>query len=316
MGGGNGVAKTTRALKENLDIFAISSVVSMSDSGGSSGFLRETLSVLPPGDILRASLALSKYDYKLLKRIFRNNRFDNVGNLSQHNLGNLFLALSQQYNNGNFMESVRALEQAVEVIGHAYPVTLNRTDLAVELSNGKIIRTEGIIDRPNHDRNLRIIKAWLEPVGQIYNEAKEKIEQADCILIGPGSLYCSIVAALLPQGVKQAIQNSKAKLIYIAGNTYELEGETGPVKLSDFIKELEMYLPRPLDYILYNQVELNAEQLVKHNERKWTAKEFDTENLSGHHVISIDYEKSYGGLCEVKLGRIIREIITGNKSYQ
>ena len=218
MGGGNGVAKTTRALKENLDVFEISSVVTMSDSGGSSGRLRKEFGVLPPGDILRAVLSLSIYDYKMLKQMFRTVRFQDTGKLNNHNLGNLFLVLSEKYS-GSLIDSIRALEQAVEATGHTYPVTLDETDLVVELNDGEIVKTEGVIDRPNYDRSLRIKKIWLEPSGNIYKDAKEKIEEADCILLGPGSLYCSVIASLLPNGVKEAINKSKAKLIYVAGNT-------------------------------------------------------------------------------------------------
>ena len=308
MGGGNGVAKTTRSLKENLDIFDIVSIVAMSDSGGSSGRLRKEFGVLPPGDILRAILSLSIHDYKILKMMFRTIRFKDSGKLDNHNLGNLFLVLSEKYGN-SLIDSVRALEQAVEATGHAYPVTLEKTDLVVELSNGDVIKTEGVIDRPQYDRSLRIKKAWLEPAGQIYKDAKKKIKEADCILLGPGSLYCSIIASLLPSGVKTAINKSTAKLIYVAGNTYEEIGETGPVKLSEFVQELENYLPRKLDYILYNQAELNDEQTDKHKFRKWGLKELDLENLKDRTVIVADYEKSHGGLCEVKLGKIIKNII-------
>jgi uncharacterized cofD-like protein len=309
MGGGNGVAKTTRALKENLDVFEISSVVAMSDSGGSSGRLRKEFDVLPPGDILRAALALSVYDYKILKTMFRGVRFSNTGKLDNHNLGNLFLVLAEKYG-GSLLDSIRALEQAVQATGHTYPATLDSTDLIAELTNGDIIKTEGVIDRPEYDRNLRIKKVWLEPTGEVYKDAKQKIEEADCILLGPGSLYCSVIASLLPNGVKEAINKSKAKLIYLAGNTYEEIGETGPVKLSEFITELENYLPRKLDYIIYNQAELNNEQTEKHKSRKWGLKELDLENLEGREVLVKDYEKSYGGLDEVKLGKIIKDIMS------
>lgn len=309
IGGGNGSAITTRALKQNLDLFEISTVVSMSDSGGSSGRLRAEFNTLPPGDILRAILALSSVcEYKKLKRIFYQVRFADVGKLTGHNLGNLFLVLAEKYA-GDYISAVRALEQAVEAVGHAYPVTLDRTDLAVELNNGQIVKTEGVIDRPDYDRNLKIRRAWLEPAGQVYLGAKEVIEHADYIFLGPGSLYCSIVATLLTNGVREAMVASAAKLVYVTGNAYEIDGESGPTKLSDFIEQLERYLPRRLDLVVYNNAKLTSEQTEKYVKKRWNLIEFDQANLSGFNIIVGDYEKEDGGLSKEKLGEILKKIV-------
>lgn len=309
IGGGNGSAIITQALMQNLDLFEIATVVSMSDSGGSSGRLRAEFNTLPPGDILRAVLAMSTIcEYKKLKRIFNQIRFKEVGQLTDHNLGNLFLVLSAKCT-GDYLQAVRALEQAVEAVGHVYPVTLARTDLVVALQNGAIIKTEGLIDRPNYDRNLKISRAWLEPAGRIYQGAKEVIEQADYIFLGLGSLYCSVVAALLPAGVKESVARSSAKLIYVAGNGYELAGETGPTKLSDFIRQLEQYLPRKLDYIVYDNVVLNQAQREKYKRKKWGLIEFDRANLVDDNIVAGDYEKEDGGLSKEKLGEILKKIV-------
>src|SRR3989338_10367595 len=171
IGGGNGSAIALEALKQHRDIFDISAVISMSDSGGSSGRLRQEFNTLPPGDILRAILSLSLSDYPVLRKIFYSNRFSGAGKLAEHNLGNLFLTLAGKYA-GDFMSAVRALEQSVEAVGHVYPATLDQTDLCVELENGQIIKTEAAIDMPNYDRSLKIKKAWLEPAWQIYSEAR------------------------------------------------------------------------------------------------------------------------------------------------
>jgi uncharacterized cofD-like protein len=308
IGGGNGSAISICALKQFTDIFDISAVVSMSDSGGSSGRLREEFKTLPPGDILRAVLAMSKYDYKILKQIFYRNRFTGVGKLDNHNLGNLFIILSEKYG-GDFMQAIRALEQAVEAIGHVFPVTLNKTDLIAELSNSKIVRQEAKIDRPNYDKNLKIKKVWLEPSGKIDSNASKAIVTADAIVLGPGSLYCSIVATLLPLGVCKAIANSKAKLVYIAGDAYELRGETGPQKLSGFVLQLQEYLPRKLDAIIYNNVLLNKTQKDLYKMKKWGVIEKDVKALIGYNVIGADFEKANGGLDPVKLGNILKNII-------
>ena len=308
IGGGNGSALILRALKKFSNELELSGIISMSDSGGSSGRLRNEFNTLPAGDILRAILALSKHDYKFLKKLFHGIRFSGAGKLSKHNLGNLFLVLAQQYD-GSWLNAISALEQAVEAKGHIYPVTLDQTDLCVELTSGEIVKTEGIIDRPDYDRSKKIKKAWLEPVGGIYMGAKKAIEEADYIFLGPGSLYCSIVATLLPIGVKEAIEKSKAKLVYIVGNAYELNGETGPTSLSNCVKELEEYLLRPVDKIIYNNFKLKEEQIKKYEEKGWALIKPDLKKLDLSRVIQGDYERESGGLDDVKLGKILKEII-------
>lgn len=308
IGGGNGSAISIIALKQNLDLFDISAVVSMSDSGGSSGRLREEFNTLPPGDIMRAVLALSKYDYPLLKQIFFRNRFSGAGKLDGHNLGNLTLVLEGKYS-GDFMSAVRALEQSVETIGHAYPTTLDKTDLCAELDNGEIVKGEAKLDKPTYDPVRRIKKAWLEPAGQIYEGAKEAIESVDYIIFGPGSLYTSIIAVILPQGVKEAINKSKAKLIYVTGDAYVKEGESCPTTLSETIRTLEKYLPRPLDRAVYNNAQLTKTQKELYQQKHWIPLVDDVENQKGMNIVKADYEKTEGGLCSIKLGKILKELL-------
>lgn len=305
IGGGNGSATTINAVKLFASQFNISAVISMSDSGGSSGKLRQEFNVLPPGDILRAILAMSPYDYLTLKKIFHTNRFEIGGNLNKHNLGNIFLVLVEKYA-GDYLTALCCLEQAVEAVGRVYPVTTDQTQLNVELTNGVVIETEEKIDRPEYDKKLKITKAWLNPVGKIYLEAKKVIEQADYVLMGPGSLYTSVVAALLPSGVGEVIKKSKAKLVYVMGNAFEIEGETGPEKMSDFVKELEIYLPRKIDLVIYNNHRLTEESKKNYQKRKWQLFKVDLENLEGYKIITGDYERKGGGLCSDKLGEILK----------
>jgi len=308
LGGGNGSAITLQALKQFSDELELSAVISVSDSAGSSGKLRREFNTLPAGDILRAVLAMSKHNYNFLKKIFYQTRFTGAGKLDKHDLGNLFLVLAQKYD-GSWINAIRAFEQSVEAKGHVYPVTLDVTDLCAELTNGTVVRTEGSIDRPEYERSKRIKKVWLEPEGKVYLGAKKVLEEADYIFLGPGSLYCSIVATLLPNGVKEAIKNSNAKLIYIVGNAYELDGETGPVDLSNCVKELEDYLPRPFDKIIYNNFKLASEQIKKYESKGWGLLNLDFENIDMGRIIQGDYEKESGGLDPEKLGKILKGII-------
>lgn len=309
IGGGNGSAIAIVALKQNLERFDISSVVSMSDSNGSSGRLRREFKTLPPGDIMRVVLAMSVYDYPILKDIFYRPRFKNSGKLDSHNLGNLFLTLSAKYC-GSFLKSVSALSQSVKAVGQVYPATLRQTDLVAELTNGDIIRTEGFIDRPRYNRGFKIKKVWLEPKkARAYVPALKAIKQADYVILSPGSLYTSLIAALLPVGIKAALAKTKAKLIYTIGNAYHTHGETGPEKLSDFVKQLERYLPRPLDLVIYNNHQLNPLQKKKYKERGWAVFAKDTQNLPGRRVMGADFERAEGGLCSIRLGKILKKVL-------
>jgi len=302
IGGGNGSATIINALKKYVDDIELSAVISMSDSGGSSGRLRDEFDTLPPGDILRAVLAMSPYDYKLLRKIFNKTRFEGVGKLDGHNLGNLFLVLGEKYA-GDWATSVHALGQAVEAIGNVYPVTIEKSDLCVELSNGDILIGEHEIDRPRYERSIKINRAWLQPTPMIFDGANMAIEEADYVIMGPGSLYSSVIATLCVEGMKKgALRNTKAKFIFVAGNGYEGKGETGPEALSDFVSQLENYLPRPLDLVLYNGHELTAKEQNYYLQKEWHIILYDPENIVDREVICADFECDGGGLDSTKLG--------------
>ncbi len=308
IGGGNGSAICLEGLKKYPDL-DISVVISMSDSGGSSGKLRKEFNTLPPGDIMRAVLSLSRYDYKMLRQIFYKPRFKNVGKLDSHNLGNLFLTLTSQYS-GNFLFALEALLQSVEAMGKVYPVTMDNVDLVAELQNGDIIRTEGFIDSPSYNRGLKIKKVWLEPSCKAYTEAEKAIEAADFVILSPGSLYTSLIATLLPIGIKEAIEkNKKAKIIYVAGSAYRLDGETGPERLSDFVRQLEKYLPRRIDLVIYNKHDLTKKQKQVYKEKNWGLFEFDEYNLKGTETKVFDLESADGGLSPEKLSLMLKKII-------
>ncbi|MBI2552114.1 uridine diphosphate-N-acetylglucosamine-binding protein YvcK [Candidatus Uhrbacteria bacterium] len=307
IGGGNGTAVCLQALKPQVDEIELNAVISTSDSGGSSGRLRRELRVIPTGDIMRAVLSLSRYDYALLKSIFYKNRFADAGALDQHNLGNLFLALGGKY--GTITDAVRALEQAVEAVGRVYPVSMDLTDLCVELASGEVIKGEAEIDVPQYDRSKKIVKAWLEPEAAITKDAKQVIESADYICFGPGSLYTSIIPNMLVGGAAQALAYSKAKLVYIIGSCYEADGETGPEKLSDFAAQLQKYLPRPLDAVIYSTHEFSAPEKRELEKKRWRPMVRDKDNVKAKAVLGADFEKEGGGGDPKKLGPFLKDYL-------
>lgn len=308
VGGGNGSAITLQSCKPMSDEFLLQAVICMSDSGGSSGILREELNALPPGDILRAILALSPIDYEVLKAVFYKERFENTGRLTGHNIGNIFLSLAAQYS-GNFIDAIRSLEQAVQAKGIVHPVTLQNTRLIAQLMNGNVVKGESSIDHPLYDASQKIKKVWLNPSAQVCESARQALLDADIILLGPGSLYTSIIATLLPEGMFSAIEKSKAKLIYIVGNAYGVKNETGPQNLSGFIEKLEEYLPRKLDIVLYNNHELSNGEQDYYRNRGWAEIKMDETAKADKRILQYDYEKLGGGLDPEKINKILTKLL-------
>jgi uncharacterized cofD-like protein len=304
MGGGNGGSMSIRALKRFSDSFHLTAVIGMTDSGGSSGRLRETYGVLPPGDILRAILAMSKYDYETFKHIFFEHRFTKAGALNDHGLGHLFIAFVEKYG-GGIIDAIRALAQALDTIGPIYPVTTDSANLSVTLDDGTILTGEASIDRPDNGRNRRIVDAILDPAPTIYSRAQHAIEDAEVIIIGPGSFYTSLVATLLTDGVADAIERSQARIVFVSGNGYELNGEYGPTKLCDFVLELQKYVPTKFSAIIHNHADLTERQKAYYHQKQWGEIECDFTGIEDYNIISMNYEHVGGGSDCDKLGAIL-----------
>jgi len=149
----------------------------------------------------------------------------------------------------------------------------------------------------------------LEPTATAYPDAIKALEEADYIILGPGSLHTSIIAALLPQGIKEAIGRSKAKLIYVLGNAINANGETGPETVSGLINTLNRYLPRKADIALLNSHKLSKEQGGYYDEKGWQELVRDKENWEGLNVVEADYERNGGGLSAERLGPVLTEIL-------
>lgn len=275
IGGGNGSAKTLRALKWRKDKYDISGVVSMCDSGGANGKMRSEKKILPASDLMRAATSLSSVDYQDMREIFYKNRIQGIDQeIDGYYLGIMWYWMMQEQG-FSFMQAHNAFEQVVGAIGKTYPATLEFTDLCVALSDGSTLVGEGNIDEPKGDRSARITKAWLQPEVQLYQGAKQAIAEADVIIMGPGSLYTSIIATLLTTGLKEEIEKSKASLIFISGDAYAKHGEQGPTTLSDRVAELEQYLPRKVDTIIVSNPNLTEEQKEKYKEYEWELVEDD-----------------------------------------
>lgn len=307
VGGGNGAAVSILALKRNLDRFTIAAIIAMSDSGGSSGRLRNEFGTLPPGDILRGMLAMSKYEYYTLRQIFYEQRFLQKGKLERHNLGNIFLTLATNFG-GSFEKTIAAFHQSLSCVGSVYPVTLMSSDLCAQYTNGQIVCGETVIDHPAHkDEKTFIEKVWLEPQPRLYPPARKALLEAKYIVLGPGSLYTSIIPNLLVKGFREALQKSKAKLVYIVGNGYEKHGENGPTTMAGFVTDLQRYLPRKLSMVIYNIEDLGKKEKRFYEEKKWAIAERDIVKLGKQcKFIGHRFERDGGGLSKEKLAEAFK----------
>lgn len=247
IGGGTGTYQVLLGLREYpVDLAA---VITMSDSGGSSGRLRRELGVLPPGDARRALLALSGFRLKkkTLNTLF-NFRFNN-GELAGHSLGNLLLAALTQIT-GRTDLAISEAAKILEVSGQVLPVTTNKTELVAHLKDGTIIRGETNIDVREVKPNIPVEEVYLSPRGKIFSGTKKAILEADLIILGPGDLYTSIVPNLLVSGVNPAIKKSKADLVLVM-NLMTKHGETDGFKTSDFVGEIKKYLGPAKDKLIF-----------------------------------------------------------------
>ncbi|MEK7514384.1 MAG: gluconeogenesis factor YvcK family protein [Patescibacteria group bacterium] len=239
IGGGTGSFTVLRGLKNYpLDITA---VVTMFDSGGSSGVLRDEFGILPPGDARRCLVALSDGEKEEMLRNLFNYRFNNNGSsLHGHSFGNLFLAALTNIV-GNEAQAIKEAGNILNIKGQVLPVSLGKSQLCAELETGEIIEGETHIDIPKHEGSLKIRKVFLKPDVSIYPETEKAIKLADIIIIAPGDLYTSIIPNILVKGVAEALQKSPAKIIYVL-NLITKWGETHGFVGSDFAREVLSYI--------------------------------------------------------------------------
>lgn len=278
IGGGSSGLMILRGLKGQP--FDITAAVNMFDTGGSSGVLRDQYGVLPPGDVRRALVALSADGKRaqILRDLF-NFRFDNEeSDLHDHSFGNLFLlALNKLY--GSEIEAIRKASQLLNIKGKVVPVSLGKSNIHVRLENGQEVVGEDQIDVPQHDGGLKIEKAWIEPMVDIYEETNEAIREADIVIIGPGDLYSSLVPNLLVKGMHEALQETKGRIVVVCSLMTKW-GETHNFKASDFIRELLQYSGlKKFDVVICNTTTPSESLLAKYAGAKQFSMECDDEEV-------------------------------------
>lgn len=230
VGGGHGLSNLLRGLKGFTN--NLTAIVTVGDDGGSSGRLRAEMGVLPPGDIRNCITALADED-KLVTDLFKY-RFDQGNGLEGHSFGNLFLTAVCAITNGDMLEAARVASRVLNSCGQVLPSTLSSMVLIAELEDGRLIRGESVIP----DAEGRIKRLTCEPESpEATPEALEAIASADMIVLGPGSLYTSIIPNLLVKGVPEAIINSSARKVYVC-NVMTQKGESTNYTVGDHVEAL------------------------------------------------------------------------------
>ncbi len=308
IGGGTGTFVVLSGLKNyglNLGV-----IVSMMDSGGSTGRLRDQLGVLPPGDLRQALLALS--DAPLLWRRLFLYRFQN-GDLGGHNFGNLFLSALEKVST-NYEEVIKTANYVLKTKGTVIPVTFERTHMAVEYESGSVVKGEGNIDK-NYDEKSRVKSAFLDPNVKANPSAIKRILESDYIIAGPGDLYASIIPILLVNGIKETLMKTKAKIIYIL-NLMTKSGQTTNYKASDHLKDISFYFGETPNYIIVNNGTIPKdiiEWYKKENEHV-VQNDLTSSNYKGRVIVEdvVDRNKFEKGEGDKFVDPLVRSILRHN----
>jgi uncharacterized cofD-like protein len=297
IGGGSGQFALLSGLKD-LPGIEITAVVSMVDSGGSTGRLRDELGILPPGDILKCIVALSPHrDVArglLLKRFIEDRR------LKGHNAGNMLLTMLSRYT-GSFPAGIQALAEILDVRGKILPVTIDQATLVAELTDGSRIFGEKAIDVPRGTQREKIRDVFLVPHHSdgisVYPPVIDALWWADFVVIGPGDLFTSIIPGLIVPGVKEALQQSRARILYVV-NIMTKFGETHNFTGWDFVSRLEGFLGRRVDVVLANATRPEAAVIAQYREQKAEFVELDASDprCGRRNIICADLLDAAGGI--------------------
>jgi len=259
IGGGTGSFVVLSGLK-NYEI-DLNAIVTMMDSGGSTGKLRDQLGVLPPGDLRQALVALSEAS-DIWRKLFTY-RFE-VGDLKGHNFGNIFLSAIEKITDSN-QEAIDRAADILQTSGRVIPITFDKCTLCAEYEDGSVIEGESNIDE-NEKAGIRIRNIFLKPSANINLEAKRALERANVLIFGPGDLYTSILPNLLVSGVRETLRYVKAKKVFVV-NLMTKVGQTEGFKVSDFINEIEKYLGEgSLSYVVVNSKKPSDDLINRYKE--------------------------------------------------
>ncbi len=247
LGGGTGTTTVLEGLKRHRDL-ELSVIVGMMDDGGSNAVVRDEFGLLPFSDLRKSIIALSdENDGDILRNLFTY-RFSQGEGLKGHTLGNLLMIAMTEIA-GSEVNAIEMFKYLFNVRGDIIPVTLDKARLVAEYSNGSKVVGEHLIDEPDDD--LRIKKFYLQGEANAYEGAVDAILKSDYVVVGPGDLYTTTLASIIVNGIPKALQETKAKIIFIP-NLMSKIGQTRGLTHKSMVELVEGYIGRKFDYILVN----------------------------------------------------------------
>jgi uncharacterized cofD-like protein len=260
-GGGTGLPSLLGGLKANPWL-QLNAVVTMFDSGGSSGQLRDELGVLPPGDVLKCALAMARNEGEarrvLLSRLPTLEQHDR---LAGHTGGNLLLSMMEQYS-GDFLAAVDALRALLGCKGRVWPVSVEPASLGADYSDGTQSIGEVEVDAMQA-RGQQVRRLWIEPQVAIHPDVAQAIRRFDAAIIGPGSFFTSIMPPLLVRGVREALAEVNGPIILIANLLTEGRGMSG-FTAADAAHWVSTALDRHVDVVIANTGPPSPEALARY----------------------------------------------------
>ncbi|MDD5730261.1 MAG: YvcK family protein [Candidatus Omnitrophica bacterium] len=282
VGGGTGLSVLLTGLKEYTT--NLTAIVTVADDGGSSGRLRQQFDILPPGDIRNCLVALA--DASSMMRDLFQFRFDKGSELAGHNFGNLFITAMTRLT-GDFEKAIKETSKVLALRGQVIPSTLSNVVLAAHYTDGSTTEGEDKIPKAR----LPIEKVFLRPASpEATPEAIKAIKEADIIVLGPGSLYTSIIPNLLIKEITDAIVSAKATKVYVC-NVMTQPGETDGYSTSEHIKNLIKHShPRVFDYCVVNTGKIPVALLKRYEQDSAYPVLNDRKNIEnmGYRVIEED----------------------------
>ncbi|WP_236660233.1 gluconeogenesis factor YvcK family protein [Isachenkonia alkalipeptolytica] len=297
VGGGTGLSVLLRGLKKFTA--NITAIVTVADDGGGSGILREDLGMLPPGDIRNCILALSDMEPTMEKLL--NYRFEE-GQLKGQNFGNLFIASMNEIT-GDFESAIKEMSSILAVTGQVLPVSLEDITLYAKLENGTVVKGESDIPVKSLEHQSKIHRVFIKPkYSKPLKEALRAIEEADVVVLGPGSLYTSVIPNLLVEKLRKQIQKTKASKVYIP-NIMTQPGETDGYSVFDHVQGL-----------LNHHRNLHLDWVIANNSRELPEAVKEKYEKEGAHLVSIG-EEDRRKLKDLNINILEEDLVEVRKDY-
>jgi len=259
-GGGTGLPSLLGGLKRNPWLH-VNAVVTMFDSGGSSGQLRDELGVLPPGDVLKCALALARNEREARRVLLSRLPLPGHERLRGHTGGNLLLSMMERYS-GDFVAAVDGLRALLGCEGRVWPVSVEQASICAEYGDGSRTRGEVEVDA-GQSAGHAITRLWLEPDVRLHPATEAAIDSLDAVVVGPGSFYTSLMPIFLVRGAPEAIRRIKGPVILVTNLLTEGQGMWN-FTAGDAVRLISQTLGRPIDVVVVNTARPSADTLNRY----------------------------------------------------